>query len=101
MICFKAARTREKRRRLLPEVLTSQIEPKVVGVEDVELLDDLEVFDVLRRHLVELEELYMSIVVHQGPALYICPSFRRNLHDEVGLGVNHILENMFIYTRRT
>lgn len=52
-------------------VLTLQVNPQVVGVEDLELADRFEILNVLRRHLRNLEELNVALVVNEGTTLCI------------------------------
>lgn len=50
-------------------MLTFEVDPQIVGVEDFELAYGLEVLHVLRRHLRNLEQLDIAVVVDESTAL--------------------------------
>lgn len=68
-----------------------QVKPKVVGVEDLELLNRLEVLDVLGRNLSNLEQANSTFVVDQSTTLNVGFGLISDLRDELGLSVNHVL----------
>ena len=72
----------------------AQVEPEVVGVEDLELLDRLEVLDVLRGNLGNLEKTNGALVVDQGTTLDVGLGLVSDFRDKLGLSVNHVLVNV-------
>ena len=51
-------------------VLTLQVNPQVVGVEDLEFTDRLEVLHVLRSNLGDFKETHGAIVLDEGTTLF-------------------------------
>ena len=75
---------------------TFEVDPEVVRVEDLELANGLEVLDVLVWYLRDLEQTDRAIVVDEGTTLNIRLRLVRNLHDELGLRLDHVLEDLLI-----
>ena len=48
-----------------------QIEPKVIGVEDLEFADRLELFQVLRGYLGDLEQANGTLIINKGTTLSV------------------------------
>lgn len=71
----------------------AQVHPDVVGVEVLELLDRLELVDVLLGHLGNLQQTGLALVVDDGTTLDVGLGLVSQLHDVVGLGVDHVLQN--------
>ena len=71
----------------------AQVHPDVVGVEVLELLDRLELVDVLLGHLSDLQQTGLALVVDDGAPLDIRLGLVGQLHDVVGLGVDHVLQD--------
>lgn len=69
----------------------TEVEPQVVGVEDLELLNGLEVLNVLRGNLGDFEKADGALVVDEGTTLDIGLGLVGDLRDELGLGVDHVL----------
>lgn len=69
------------------------VHPDVVGVEVLELLDRLELVDVLLGHLSNLEQTDGALVVNDGTTLDISLGLVGQLHDVLGLGLNHVLQD--------
>ena len=67
--------------------------PDVVGVEVLELLDGLELIDMLLGYLRNFEQTHRAFVIDDGTTLDISLGFVRQLHDVLGFGVHHVLEN--------
>lgn len=76
-----------------------EVDPQVVRVEDLELAHRLEVLDVVRGDLCDLEETYLTLVVDEGAAFDIRLGLVRHLHQELGLGRVHVLENVEVHHR--
>jgi hypothetical protein len=68
-----------------------------VGVEVLELADRLEVFNVLLGHLGNFEQADSAIIVNNGTTLYVCLGLVRELHEELGLRVDEVAENLEIH----
>lgn len=62
-------------------------------VEDLELSDRLEVFDVLRRDLSDFQKSDAAIVVDDGTTFDIGLGLVGDLHQELRLRIDHMLEN--------
>ena len=75
----------------------ADVHPDVVGVEVLELLDGLELVDVLLGHLGNLEQADLAVLVDDGTTLDIGLGLVGQLHDVLGLGVNHVLEDAQIH----
>jgi hypothetical protein len=71
-----------------------QIKPNIVGVEVLELFDTLEFLDVVRGDLSDLQETDGSFVIDDGSAFDIGLCLVGQLHDILGLGIGHVLENV-------
>lgn len=69
------------------------VEPDVVGVEVLELLDRLELVDVLLGHLGDLEQADLAVRIDNGTTLDVSLGLVSQLHDVLGLGVNHVLQD--------
>jgi len=72
----------------------AQVHPDVVGVEVLELLDGLELVDVLLRDLGDLKETGLSLVVNDGATLDVSLGLVGKLHDVLGAGFDHVLEDV-------
>lgn len=71
----------------------TEVEPDVVGVEVLELLDRLEIVDVLLGNLSNFEQTNRAIVVDDGTTLDIGLGLVGEFHDVLSLGLHHVLEN--------
>lgn len=71
----------------------AEVQPDVVGVEVLELLDGLELVDVLLGHLGDFKQADGSLVVNDGTTLDVGLGLVGQLHDVLGLGLNHVLED--------
>lgn len=69
------------------------VHPDVVGVEVLELLDRLELVHVLLGDLGDLEETDGALVVDDGATLDIGLGLVGKLHNVLGIGLNHVLED--------
>ncbi len=76
-----------------------EADPQVVGVEDLELLDGLELVDLVLRHLGDLEQLGLALVVDERTTLDVGPGLVGHLHDELVVGLHHVLQNVCTRTR--
>ena len=74
-----------------------EVQPEVVRVENLELLDRLEVLDVLRRHLGNLKQTDSALVVDERTTLDVSLGLVRDLGDELGLGVDHVLVDVEVH----
>lgn len=70
-----------------------QVQPDVVGVEVLELLDRLEVLDVLLRDLRNFEKADSSLIVNDGTTLDVSLGLVRKLHDVLGVRLAHVLQD--------
>ena len=61
-------------------------------------LTRLEVLDVLVGDLGDLEQADGAVVVDEGTTLDIGLGLVRDLHDELGLGVDHVLQDLLVHT---
>lgn len=52
------------------KILTLQVDPQVVGVEDLELPYRLEVFDMFRSNLSDFKETDRPIIINKGTTLH-------------------------------
>lgn len=73
-----------------------EVDPQVVGVEDLELLDRLEVLNMLVGHLGNLEQTDVTVVINEGTALDIGLGLVGDLHHELGVGLDHVVEDVEI-----
>ena len=71
-----------------------QLHPHRVGVEDLELVDVLELFQVIRGHLGDFEQTEVALVVDQGTSLDVGLGLVGELHEVLGLRVDHLLVNV-------
>lgn len=76
-----------------------EVDPQRVTVEDLELLDRLEVLYVLLWHLSNLQQTNLALVVDESSTLDIGLGFVRYLGDELGLRVDHVLEDVEVDSR--
>ena len=67
-----------------------------VGVEVLELAYTLEVFDVLARHLSNFEQAHLALVLDDRTTLNVRLGLVRELHEELGLRVDEVGENLEI-----
>jgi len=70
-----------------------EVHPDVVGVEVLELLDGLELVDVLLGNLSNLEKSDRALVVNDGTTLDIGLGLVGQLHNVLGIALNHVLQN--------
>lgn len=70
-----------------------EVQPDVVGVEVLELLDRLELVDVLLGDLGNLEESDRALVVDDGTTLDVSLGLVGQLHDVLGVGLHHVLQD--------
>ena len=75
----------------------TEVHPDVIGVEVLELLDGLELVDVLLGHLGNLQQTGLALVVDDGTTLDVSLGLVGQLHDVVGLGVGHVLQDAEIH----
>lgn len=61
-------------------------------------LTRLEILNVLRRHLRYFEQSHGAIVIDKSSTLDIGFGFVSDLHQELGLGVDHVLEDLLVDT---
>jgi len=73
-----------------------QVDPQVVGVEDLELSNRFEILDVIRRDLSDFEESYTSLVVDQSSSLDISLGLVSNFHQELSTRLVHVFQNVLI-----
>jgi hypothetical protein len=59
-------------------------------------LTRLELLEVLRRDLGDLEQTDGALVVDEGTTLDVSLGLVRDLHKELGLGLDHVLENLVV-----
>lgn len=71
-----------------------QLHPHRVGVEDLELVDVLELFQVIRGYLGDFEQTEVALVVDQGTSLDVGLGLVGELHEVLGLRVDHLLVNV-------
>ena len=71
-----------------------QLHPHAVGVEDLELVDVLELFEVVAGHLGDFEQSEVTLVVDQGTSLDVGLGLVGELHQVLGLRVDHLLVNV-------
>jgi hypothetical protein len=76
---------------------SADVHPDVVGVEVLELLDGLELVDVLLGDLGNLEQADLAVLVNDSTTLNISLGLVSQLHDVLGLGVNHVLKDAEIH----
>lgn len=69
------------------------VHPDVVGVEVLELLDGLELVDVLLGDLSDLQQAHRALVVNDSATLDIGLCLVGQLHDVLGLGLHHVLQD--------
>lgn len=74
-----------------------EVDPQVVSVEVLELLDGLELLGVLLGDLGNLEKSDLAIVVDQGSSLDISSGLVGQLHDVLRAGGGHVFENAEIH----
>lgn len=70
-----------------------EVQPDVVGVEVLELLDRLELVDVLLGHLGDFQQADGALVVDNGTTLDVGLGLVGQLHNVLGLGLHHVLQN--------
>lgn len=70
-----------------------QVEPDVVGVEVLELLDRLELVDVLLGDLGNFQQADRALVIDDSTTLDVGLGLVGQLHDVLGVGLHHVLEN--------
>jgi len=73
------------------------VHPDVVGVEVLELLDRLELVDVLLGNLGDFQETHTALVVNDGATLDVSLGLVGQLHDVLGIALNHVLEDAQIH----
>jgi hypothetical protein len=71
-----------------------QLHPHAVGVEDLELVDVLELFEVVAGDLGDFEQPEVTLVVDQGTSLDVGLGLVGELHKVLGLRVDHLLVNV-------
>ena len=71
----------------------SEVHPDVVGVEVLELLDRLELVDVLFGHLGDFQQSCATFVVNDSTTLDVSLCLVGQLHNVLGLALDHVLEN--------
>jgi hypothetical protein len=70
-----------------------EVKPDVVGVEVLELLDGLELVNMLLRNLGDFEQADRALVIDNGTTLDIGLGLVGQLHDVLGVGLHHVLED--------
>lgn len=73
-----------------------EVDPQVVGVEDLELLDRLEVLDVLGGDLGNLEQADRTLIVDERTSLDIGSGLVSDLHEELGTRLDHVVEDALV-----
>lgn len=73
-----------------------EVDPQVVGVEDLELLDRLEVLDVLGGNLGNFEQTDRTLVVDERTSLDIGSGLVSDLHEELGTRLDHVVEDTLV-----
>src|SRR3989338_9152302 len=58
------------------------VDPKVVGVKDLEFFDGFEFLDAVGRNLSEFKKSSSAIVFNQSTTFDVCACFRSDFHDE-------------------
>lgn len=71
-----------------------EVDPQVVGVEVLELLDGLELLGALLGHLRNLQESHRAVVVNNGTTLDIGLGLVGKLHNVLALRLDHVLQNV-------
>lgn len=74
----------------------TQVDPQVVSVEVLELLDTLEFLNVLLRHLSDLQQSHLTIVVDQSTTLDIGSGLIGQFHDVLGTGLDHVVQDLSV-----
>ena len=74
-----------------------EVEPDVVGVEVLELLDRLELLRVLLGHLRDLQQAHRVVVVDDGAALDVRLGLVRQLHDVLRVPLDHVLQDAQVH----
>jgi hypothetical protein len=79
---------------ILHDTLNSlEVEPDVVGVEVLELLNGLELVNMLLGNLCDFEQANGALVVDNGTTLDVSLGLVGQLHDVLGVGLHHVLED--------
>lgn len=73
-----------------------QVEPNVVGVEVLELLNGLELLNMFLGNLSNFEKPDSALVVNDGTTLDISLGLVGQLHNVLGISVDHVLEDVEI-----
>lgn len=71
----------------------TEVHPDVVGVEVLELLDGLKLVDMLLGDLSNFKQASLALIIDNGTTLDIGFGFISQLHNVLGLGLDHVLEN--------
>lgn len=74
-----------------------QVEPDIICVEILELLDTFEFFDVIRRNLSDFQKADSAFVVNDCASLDISLGFVGQFHDVFGLAIDHVLEDVKVH----
>lgn len=73
---------------------STQVDPQVVGVEVLELLDTLEVLNVLLWHLSDFQQTHLAVVVDQGTTLDVGSGLVGQFHEVLGTGLDHVVQDV-------
>lgn len=74
----------------------TQINPQVICVEVLELLDTLKFLNVLLRHLSDLQQSHLTVVVDQSTTLDIGSGLVGQFHDVFGTGLDHVVQDLSV-----
>lgn len=72
----------------------TQVDPQVVGVEVLELLDALELLHVLLGHLGNLQQSHLALVVDQGTTLDVSSGLIGQLHEILSTSLDHVVQDL-------
>ena len=71
------------------ELMLKEVQPDVVGVEVLEFLDRLELVGVLFGNLSDFKKTDRALVIDDGSTLDICLGLVGQLHNVLGIGLDH------------
>merc|ERR1719270_903265 len=71
-----------------------QVDPEVVGVENIELLHRLEVLFMFLGNLSSLQKSEMAFILNQSSSLDISPGLVSDLHDKLSIIADDHVENV-------
>lgn len=74
----------------------SQVDPQVVSVEVLELLDTLELLDMFLWNLSDFQQSHLTIVVDQSSTLDVSSGLVGQFHDVFGTGLDHVVQDFSV-----